>query len=813
MYLSLEWLKDFVEIPKNIKPEELGNKMTVHTVEIDGVENQAHKYKGVVVGKILEINKHPKADKLQLAIVDIKKEKLKIVCGASNIKVGQMVPVALVGAVLPNGMEMKPAVIRGEESQGMMCAEDELGLGDDHSGIMVFDESAELGSALSDYLKLNDVIFEVDNKSITNRPDLWSHYGMAREIATFLKTKIMKDLGALKKEDIKVDEEIVDLKVKIENKSECQRYMAVAIHDINIEASPKWMQARLISAGLKPINNIVDISNYVMLELGQPMHSFDAEKIQTKKENKIRILVRQAKKEESLKSLDAEMRDLEDSDLVVTNNKDIVALAGLMGGENSEIDSATKSIVLESANFNGKAIRKTSQRLGLRTEASQRFEKMLDPSFCEMAIVRAVELVKQLCPNAKVSSKIIDEGDFSYVPNEISLDLLWLENYLGQKVPDKEILTTMINLGFESQIDNEMLMVKIPSWRATKDVSIKEDIAEEIARIYGYDKIEAKMPKIFMQAPLPNHEKELLKNIRKIMSLSLAMFEVSNYSFVGEDQLKALGVDDSSYISLANPTNNNHTMLRQSLATNLFENVRKNQAKYNDIRIFEIGSVYLNIESDFKKSDESDEALPLQEKILGVLLAESKQNNYLNMKSAISYLSANLGLDNLQFFPRDKVHYWSNEKYVTELKIDNIVIGVVNQLQDSVGRKIGLKREVVVAEIYIKELLNIIKSRGTTIYKSAGKFPSLGRDLAFILNESVSYNDIKTEIENFHDYIYDVELFDEYHGDKIGDAKKSLAFHVIYKAEKTLEAKEVDKIQNKLVKHFEQKFEAKIRDF
>lgn len=813
MYLSLEWLKDFVEIPKNLKPEDLGNKLTVHTVEIDGVEKQADKYRHVVIGKILEINKHPKADKLQLAIVDVKTEKLNIVCGAPNIKVGQMIPVALVGSVLPGEFEIKSAVIRGEESCGMMCAEDELGLGEDHSGIMQLDESAKLGANLSDYLKLNDVVFEVDNKSITNRPDLWSHHGMAREIATFLKTKLIKDLTVLQKEDIVIDEAEIDLKVKVENKAECSRYMALAISGIEVEASPKWMQTRLISADVKPINNIVDITNYVMLEIGQPMHAFDAKKIQTKKENKIRIVVRQAKKDENINSLDRETRELNPADLVIASDKEAIAIAGLMGGENSEIDRETTSIVLESANFNSATIRKSSSRLGLRTEASQRFEKSLDPSFCEQALVRSVELIRQLCPKAKVSSQLIDEGNFSYIPKKMELELSWLEKFLGQKIPEKEILTTLDYLGFAPQINDGILEVIIPSWRATKDISIKEDIAEEVARIYGYDKIESKLPKVSMQSPVKNIERKLEKDIRRIMSTSLAASEVSNYSFVGEDQLKLLGIDNSTYIRLANPITKNHTMLRQSLATNLLGNVRKNQAKFDSIRIFEIGGVYLDVESNLKKSAENDETLPLQEKRLGILLASSKQDNYLDMKSAVSHLVTGLGLTGLKFCQREKLYYWSNEKYVTELKIGETVIGIINKLDIGVAKKIGLKRDTVVAEIHIVELLKLIEANRTTIYKYTGKYPSLQRDLAFILDESITYNSIKEEIETFHDYITKVELFDEYHGDKLGKSKKSLAFHVTYSADKTLVAKEVDAIQKKLLKHFEQKFEAKIRDF
>ncbi len=813
MYLSLEWLKDFVEIPKNLKPEELGSKLTVHTVEIDGVEKQADKYRKVVVGKIMEIKEHPKADKLQLAVVDVKTEKLNIVCGASNIKVGQMVPVALVGAVLPGNFEIKPAIIRGEESFGMMCAEDELGLGEDHSGIMQLDESAKLGTDLASHLKLDDVVFEVDNKSITNRPDLWSHHGMAREIATFLKTKRLKDLIILNKEDLNIDTTELDLKVKIEDKSECSRYMAVSVSGIEIEASPKWMQTRLISADIKPINNIVDITNYVMLEIGQPMHAFDAKKIQLKK-NKARIVVRRAKKDEQINSLDGELRELNTDDLIIASDKEVIAIAGLMGGENSEIDEQTKNIILESANFNSSIIRKSSGRMALRTEASQRFEKSLDPNFCEQGLVHAVELIRQLCPNAKVNSKIIDEGNFSYREKEMSLSLSWLEKFLGQSVDKNKIITILKSLGFNPEINDDTLKVVIPSWRATKDINIKEDIAEEIARIYGYDNIEAKMPKVSMQAPFKNTERKLEREIRKIMSSSLAMSEVSNYSFVGEEQLKRLGIDDTTYIKLANPITKNHTMLRQTLATNLFANVKKNQAKFDDIRIFEIGKVYLSVESNLKKSEEDGENLPLQEKRLGILLAAaSKQENYLNMKGAISHLAESLSLGKLKFCRREKLYYWSDEKYVTDIKIGETVIGIINKLDTGVARKIGVKKETIIAELYIAELLKIVETRGTVMYKSLGKYPSMQRDLAFILDESITYNSVKEEIENFHEYISEVELFDEYHGDKIGKIKKSLAFHVTYKTEKTLESKEVDKIQDNLIKHFEKKFEAKIRDF
>ncbi len=813
MYLSLQWLKDFVDIPKNINPEKLGNKFTIHTVEIDSVESQEDKFKKIVIGKILEIKKHPKADKLQLAIVDVKNEKLNIVCGAPNILVGQMVPVALVGAILQNGIEIKPAVIRGEESHGMLCAEDELGLGNDHSGIMQLETSAKIGSSLCDYLGFDDVIFEVDNKSITNRPDLWGHYGMAREIAAFLNTKLLKDLSILKKGSIEIEDKKIDLKVKIDDKSVCKRYMAVSIDNIKVKKSPRWMRTRLIAAGIRPINNIVDITNYVMLEIGQPMHAFDTAKIASdKKAKKVRITAGQAKTNEKIKSLDGEIRNLCSEDLIISNEKEIIAIAGLMGGEESEIDEQTRSIILESANFNSSIIRRTSQRLGLRTEASQRFEKSLDPSICEQAIVRAIKLIKQVCPSAIVSSKIVDEGNFSYKKKGMSLELAWLEKFLGKKISEKEIIIILEKLGFEPKIIEDVLNIEIPSWRA-KDIRIKEDVVEEIIRIYGYNKIEAKMPKIFMQLPFEDLERKLMNEIRVILSFSLAMSEVYNYSFVGDDQLKAIGIDSSSYIRIANPITQNHTILRQNLATNLIDNVKRNQARFSDIKIFEMGNVYLPIESNLKKSDYNEETLPLQEKRLGILFSSDSIESYMNLKSAVTRLFLGLCQDEVSFGSREKMLHWSNEDYVTEIKLGEIVVGAINVLDTQIARKNNIKKEVVIAELYLSEVLDILKNKNITTYRPFEKFPPLVRDLAFVLDESIAYNSIKDEIKIFHQFINKVELFDEFHGDRLGKGKKSLAFRITYQAEKTLHSKEVDEIQDKLFKHLEQKFEAKIRNF
>ncbi|MDO8260470.1 MAG: phenylalanine--tRNA ligase subunit beta, partial [Candidatus Magasanikbacteria bacterium] len=494
MYLSLDWLKDFVEIPKNISPDELGSRLTLHTVEIDGVEKQADKFANVVVGKILEVKKHPNAERLQLARVSIGKEELGIVCGAPNIEAGQLVPVACVGAILPNGMEIREALVRGERSVGMLCAEDELGLGSDHAGILILDKNAKVGQSFGEYLGLKDIIFEVDNKSITNRADLWGHFGMAREIAAFLGTKTTKKFDKILESKIETDKEEITINAKVLDKDMCPRYMAVAMDGIKIGPSPEWMQRRLTAATVRPINNIVDITNYVMMELGQPMHAFDATSID-------KIIVRRAKKNEVIKTLDGEKRELTENMLVIANAQAPVAVAGVMGGEYSEVRDETTRIVFESANFEHVSLRKTSTKLGLRTESSIRYEKGLDPNLCAMALARAVELVREICPDAKVISKVVDEKNFSLNQGPIDLSVKWLNNFIGADVKKKKIVDILESLGFGVEGKNDDLKVAIPTWRAVKDISIREDLAEEVARIIGYDNLTPVMPMVDMKRP------------------------------------------------------------------------------------------------------------------------------------------------------------------------------------------------------------------------------------------------------------------------------------------------------------------------
>ncbi|MBU4257053.1 phenylalanine--tRNA ligase subunit beta, partial [Patescibacteria group bacterium] len=695
-------LKDFIDIPKSLSPEELGLKLTMHTVEVDSVEKQ-----------------------------------------------------------------------------------------------------------------LKDVIYDIDNKSITHRPDLWSHYGMAREIAAFLDVKLKKYNANTTNLYANTTNQKMRIDVKIEDEKLCPRYMAVAVSGIKVEPSPEWMRERLIAAGSRPINNIVDITNYVMLELGQPLHAFDFSKIS----NDIKIIVRKAKQDEVIETLDGEKRRLDEEMLVIADKNKPIAIAGVMGGANSEVDGATTEIILESANFNFISIRKTSQKLGLRTESSIRFEKSLDPNLCELALAKAVELIKKICPEAKISGNPVDEKNFALNQGPIKLNLEWLNKIIGQEIEEKKVVKILNSLGFEIKQDTKcpsghLVSVKVPTWRATKDISIPEDLLEEVARIYGYGNIASVMPIVEMEPPKINEEKLLEKKIKNTLAGAPALAEAYNYSFVGEEQLAKLGIDCASYVKLANPIAAHQTMLRQSLAPNLIENIRTNQARFERIGLFEIGSICLSAPGEIDKGGKTGENLPYQEKRLGIILAaDEKINVFAQAKGIVEYLLMSLDLP-FTFQTTEIRPDWADESACAKINVFKRDIGLATKLNSKARRGLGLKKEVAMVEISFAELFNIIKEQSMKKFRAYDKYPPAIRDLAFVVNEKILYNDIRDEIISFDKLINKVELFDVYSGGKLGKAEKNLAFHIAFLApDRTLTSEEVDELQKRLINRLEEKFEAKIRDF
>lgn len=797
-----------MDIPNSVKPEDLGVKLTVHTVEIDSVSTQADKFRNIVVGKVLETSKHPDADKLKLAKVDVgEKEPLKIVCKAPNLETGQTVVVALPGTSLPNGLLIEERQVRGEFSQGMMCAEDELGVGDDHSGIMVLEDNVRPGKPFSEYLKVDDVAFEVDNKSITNRPDLWGHLGIAREISAFLDSKTTKAFKDSFTGSISSDKNSQELNIKIENKEKCRRYSAVKIEGLSVKQSPKWVAERLAVAGMRPINNIVDATNYAMLELGQPLHAFDFEAVND-------ICVREAKKGEKIETLDGEERSLDTSMLVIAGGGKPIAIAGIMGGKSSEVNMDTKAIILESANFEPVNIRRTSSKLGLRSESSMRFEKSLDPSMTEAALAKCLKILKETCPKAKVASRVFDENNSDTEEKRIEVDFDRIRKRIGDDIPDKKIEDILVRLGFSVERSDDSLTVVVPPWRSSKDISIEEDIVEEVIRVYGYDRLRTEPPVVPMKAPLINEKKMLERKVKNLLARGARMNEVHNYSFTSEAKLKKLDIKPSDYISLVNPISNEHTLLRQNLFSNMLDSVRVNQAGYENISLFEIGDVYMDAESGIQKSPESPGSLPYQERRLSLVEASNeKEDIFRKLKGKVEYLLSYFRLD-IRYEVPEMTPEWANKEAYAVIKVKDRYLGFIFQPGDRTLKEAGIKKKTALAELDFSEFFKLASSVENKKYKEPPKYPSIERDLAFVVDSKVLYNDIKEEIESFDELISDVRLFDIYQGENIGKDKKSLAFHISYRSdERTLRSEEVEDIANRLSKKLEEKLGAHIRDF
>lgn len=805
MFLSLNWLKDFLVIPRGVSPEDLAKKITMHTVEVEKIEKQSERFNNVVVGKVLSVAKHPNADRLNLTKVDVGgKEFLSIVCGAPNVAAGQLVAVALVGCELPNGMKIEEREVRGEKSCGMICAADELGIGEDHAGIIVLETRAKIGQLFAEYLGLEDVVFEVDNKSLTNRPDLWGHLGMAREMAVFLDAKTTKEFKRVWENRLP-EGKGEKLDVKVEDEKLCPRYMAVKISGVSVKDSPKEIKERLVAAGMRPINNIVDATNYVMLELGQPLHAFDADQVK-------KIIVRRAKSGEAIKTLDGQDRQLDDTMLVIADKEKALAIAGVMGGENSEISHETTSIILEAANFDASSVRKTSTKLTLRSESSVRFEKALDPNLPEVALPRFLEILLKTCPEAAVASSITDIKNFSDKNIVLDIDLDWLAKRLGVDLGKKQISKILIALGFVAEsAGSRAFKVGIPSFRATKDIKIKEDVLEEITRIYGYDNIRFEAPLIPMSAPLPNKERLFERRVKNLLAFGCALTEVQNYSFLNEDKMSKLKMTINGLIKLANPISTLHTHLRADMFPNMLDNVRTNQAKYETISIFEIGSVFSDSVGEIKKNSQSEERLPHQEKHLCFLEAAANGRVAIDkVKGSLEYVMDSLGLP-LRFEQFEgQAPEWARKGTYVQVFSGSRILGYSGLVIPGNG----LKKEVAILEINLDALFALFSVLPEKSYIKPNKYPSLVRDLAFVVDAKILYNHIKDEISAFDPLIARVALFDVYDGSNLPKGMKSLAFRVDYEsADRTLETAEVEAIQQKLVSHLESKFEAKIRNF
>lgn len=768
----------------------------MHSFEVEKIEKKGEGLEGVIVGRIKSIEKHPNADRLQVTKVCIGKntqDTLTIVCGASNIKVNDIVPVATVGTKLPGGIEIKEAEIRGVKSFGMLCAEDELGLGKSHEGILILDEDMKMGEKLTKALGLDDTVFEI--KVLPDRGhDALCHIGMAREVVA-LEGKRLDSYGKKAKINKK---KAKDLSVKIQDKNLCPRYIGAVMSGIKVQESPSWIKNRLNSLGINPINNIVDATNYVMLELGQPLHAFDFDQIKNKE--KVAIFVRRSVKNEKITLLDGSIKELSDEDLMIANESKALAVAGVMGEENSGIKENTTKIVIESANFNPTSIRKTRIGLRVKTEASDRFEKDIDPNLAEVAMNRIIEIIASYGGEYEGSVDVYPKPKKEW---KVKLDCEYVEKLLGEKISIKVMTKILDSLGMETKIKGKIIEAVIPTFRI--DLKTQEDLIEEIGRVYGYEKIESIAP-LYPVQPAKINEKRKFERMIKDYLVGAGFSEVYNYSFYGRNDAEMAGLSQK-HLELENPINPEQALMRTSLVPGILKNVRENLKNFKEIEVFEIGRIYIP----------KDGSLPEEKNMLvgAIVFDESRKgNNFYEAKGYVDLILDKLGIYDYYFDEfRDSNEniplIWHKTRCAEiETGDKKEAIGRVGEINPVISERFGIKKRMAIFEIDMDKLCKF--SEGDREFKPLRKFPTSMRDISMLAGLEIRVEDILAVIQaSGGNMIIDVDLFD------IFDLKEegiSFAFHIIFGSDdRTLRNEEVDNIMEKITKNLEDELEVEIR--
>lgn len=796
MLLPVKWLKDYIKT--EIDTRILADGLTSSGSHVESILALSKGIENIVVGKILDIEKHQDANKLFICKVDIGKEVLQIVTGASNLTKGDYIPVAVLGSKLPGDITIEKTNFRGVDSYGMLCSLRELGYSENiipkyaKDGIYILDKEYPLGTSIIDVMGLDSEVIEFE---ITpNRPDCLSIMGMAREtVATFN--------IELKEPEININNEVEDIKDYINlievPSDNCNRYYARIIKDVKIEPSPLWMQTRLMEAGVRPINNIVDITNFVMLEYGEPLHAFDLEKVEGRK-----IIVRQAEEGEKILTLDEVERRLSSTDLVIADAKKPIGIAGIMGGFDTEITNTTKHVLLEGANFSGKSIRLTSKRFGLRTEASTRFEKGIDPNLSQIAVDRVCQLIEEINAGTVIKG-CIDMYKEKKEETTITLRPARANKILGISLSVDEMIKYLNGLGLKSQFKEELIYTKIPTYRL--DLEMEIDLIEEIGRLYGFHNIESKP----LVGVLTRGEKPYNKRIEdraKAILQGLGLNEVMTYSFISPKAYDKINLPkDSSlrnYIKLINPLGEDYSVMRTTLIPNMLELLSRNYSRgVEKAYAFEIGNIFIS--KEFPVED-----LPKEKKILSIGFYGDKDFYYL--KEVLDTTLDRLGIGEVDYI-REENNSSFHPGRTAKLILNNYEIGIIGEIHVDVASNYNIKDRVYIAQIdfdKIVELTNLeIK------YTPLPKYPTMMRDLAVVVKEDVLVGDIKKIISKHGKGLIErIEIFDIYTGDQILEGMKSVAFSIIYRSpDRTLREDEVNNIQNDIVKDLGDVFDAKLR--
>lgn len=806
MKVSLSWLKEYV--PITMATEELCHNLTMIGLEVEGVENRYGALDGVVVSRIVDIKPHPNADKLSLCQVDVGgSQPLSIVCGAPNAAMGLVIPCALPGAILPNGITIKAGKLRGELSEGMLCSASELGLSLEKSGIMELETQLPPGTPLVQALSLSDATIEI---SVTpNRPDCLSLIGVAREVGAFSapRSKVgypRADIAEVSKKYGKVTEYT---SVEIVNPELCPRYAARLVFDVKVGPSPFWLQDRLLSVGLKPINNIVDVTNFVMMETGQPLHAFDFDRLDGQ-----RIVVRAARDGETFTTLDNRNHTLDRDMLMICDGEKPVALAGVMGGLNSEIQDDTTRVLLESAYFNPACIRKTSKKTALSTDAAYRFERGIDPQGTLYALNRAAALITTLGQGQLVDG-LIDMHPAPVPSREIVMGVKALNKRLGTSLKRDEIKACLEAIEFGvTQVDENTLKVQVPSFRV--DVERAEDFSEEVARIWGYSRIQTTFPPIPAEAVMPSPGIVIKNRIRDLFT-GFGFHEAINYSFIhlsSCDRLRIPAGDPRRIlIDILNPLSEDQSVMRTSLVPGLLQNVQHNLARQvRDLALFEIGNVF------FKQADSelADEVEMVAGFMTGSALEQAwhgkeRPCDFFDLKGVLEGFFKALFMDDVVFEPLapESCHYY-RKGYAASILAGGQSIGTLGRIHPEVLDAFDIRQDVFVFELGLKDLA--VRIHDTRNASPIPRYPFVTRDVTIVCGDQVKAGDVLASIRNSGEKLLEqVRLIDLYTGEPIPEGKKSLSFRMTYRdMEKTLKDKDVNKVHTKITDMLLARFDA-----
>ena len=811
MKVSLNWIRDYVQLPADADLKKLAYDLTMSTVEVEDTIELAKQFDHMVVGVINTIEQHPNADKLRICMTDIGGRVESIVCGGSNLREGMKVAVALPGSVCRwhgegEPVEIKKSKLRGVDSYGMICGAVEIGLADlfptkEEAHILdLSDFDAPAGTPLADALDLNDIILEIDNKSMTNRPDLWGHYGIAREIAALYDLP-MKEFPHF---DRNV-ENTSGFHVTVEDAERCPRMTGTQIENVCVKPAPYWMQVRIWKTGMRPINALVDITNYVMLATGQPSHAYDSDHIAG------HIIVRRAKAGETLTLLNGKELPLSTDDLTIADDAGIVGLAGVMGGAKDSILPTTSKVILEIANFQAAGIRRTALRYDNRTEASARYEKAIDPERCDQALDLSMQLFSDLYPEMKVTG-LVDEYPQHLKQAEIDVPLSWLERRLGKRLPPEEIRHKMELLGYGISFDGDNMHVVVPTWRSTGDVSIQADIMEEVARMYGYENFEAEPITTTFDGAINQLDKDLERRIKEYLAIRCGMQEIFTYPWMEESYVNAVLQSTEGILSLSTPPSPAERFVRSSLLPNLCKAVVKNERYFDEFSIFETAQVFRD--ENYTSPYDPREKLPSQRKnVAGAFVTTDKDITALfrKAKGVVEMMARYVHMEALTFRQTEKP-VWADNVVWLNIYRGEEKVGDLALLSKKVSMACGIKNLNVMLFQLDQDSLVPLKSR-TNTFTHMAEYPMTDYDISLLLDGSVQWKDVLQTIGGIKsELLHGASFVDEYRGKQVPAGKKSLTLRLsIGSKEKTLTSSEIEEVASNVLNKIAKRFGAELR--